>query len=75
MTSKPRVRRHPVSGLTNRQHQVLGLIVEGASNKLIALRLSIVESTVKETVGMLYRELGVQVRVEAAVLAVRRGWF
>lgn len=50
--------------LTLRENQVLALIVEGCSNKEIARRLFLAESTVKSHVNRLYRKLGVKSRAE-----------
>jgi DNA-binding NarL/FixJ family response regulator len=52
---------------------VLGLVVEGASNKDIADALIISESTVKNHLRNILEKLHVQNRVQAAVVAVREG--
>jgi NarL family two-component system response regulator LiaR len=59
--------------LTRREHEVLGLIAHGRSNKRIALELGISEKTVKTHVGHLLAKLGVTDRTQAAVLAVQQG--
>ena len=58
------------AGLTEREKEILGLIAKGMSNKLIALKLGIVESTVKVHVKHMLRKLSLRSRVEAAVWAV-----
>jgi two-component system, NarL family, nitrate/nitrite response regulator NarL len=59
--------------LTPRETEVLGLIAEGLSNKLIADRLKISEHTVKFHVNALLNKLSAETRTEAVVLAARRG--
>lgn len=57
--------------LTEKQRQVLGLVSEGMSNRLIARRLDISEKTVKSHLTTIYGLLGVTDRVQAAVWAQR----
>ncbi len=59
--------------LSERQREVLGLLVKGLPNKLIARRLDIAESTVKLHVGALLRVLGVSNRTHAVIEASRLG--
>jgi DNA-binding NarL/FixJ family response regulator len=59
--------------LTPRELEVLGLIAEGLSNKAIAARLTIRESTVKDHVNSMLEKLGAQSRTEAVTVALRRG--
>jgi two-component system, NarL family, nitrate/nitrite response regulator NarL len=59
--------------LTSRELQVLALLSEGLSNKAIASRLGISESTAKFHVAAILGKLGVGSRAEAIVQAVRRG--
>jgi DNA-binding NarL/FixJ family response regulator len=59
--------------LTDRQTQVLMLLVKGLTNKEIADRLIITSHTVKAHVCAIYEVLGVTCRVQAAVEAVKRG--
>lgn len=51
--------------LTPRQGEVLALLLQGLSNKRIALALGITESTVNEHVSAILQRLGVRSRVEA----------
>ena len=60
--------------LTPRESEVLSLVAEGLSNKLIADRLKISEHTVKFHVNALLTKLGAETRTEAVVLAARRGF-
>jgi DNA-binding NarL/FixJ family response regulator len=67
-------REDEVSGseITEREREVLHLIVGGKTNQEIGLQLKISEKTVEKHVGALLTKLGVASRVEAAVLAVQR---
>jgi len=58
--------------LTPREREILCLLAEGQSNKVIARNLGISDGTVKLHVKAILRKLGVHSRVEAAVLAVER---
>lgn len=62
-----------VEPLTPREGQVLGLLAEGLSNRVIATRLAISESTAKFHVNAILGKLGAETRSEAIVLAVRLG--
>jgi NarL family two-component system response regulator LiaR len=61
----------PDYGLTDRQKEVLALIVEGASNAEIAERLVISPATVRYHVSTILSRLGAANRAEAAALAVK----
>lgn len=61
----------PLAGLSQREREVLGLLVEGLPNKLIARRLEISEKTVKSHLTRIFRELGVTDRMQAALWAER----
>ncbi|MDH5613289.1 MAG: response regulator [Gammaproteobacteria bacterium] len=63
----------PFSTLTPREHEILCLLAEGQSNKLIARNLGISDGTVKLHVKAILRKLGIHSRVEAAVIAVEQG--
>jgi two-component system, NarL family, nitrate/nitrite response regulator NarL len=71
------VRHGPVTRLaeplTSRELQVLALLSEGLSNKAIASRLEISESTAKFHVAAILGKLGVGSRAEAIVQAARLG--
>ncbi|MDQ3896370.1 MAG: response regulator transcription factor [Actinomycetota bacterium] len=62
-------------GLTQRESEVLGLMVRGLSNRAIALRLSIGEDTVKTHARAVYRKLEVADRAQAVAAALREGIF
>jgi DNA-binding NarL/FixJ family response regulator len=64
----------PFAGLSEREREVLQLLVEGMPNKLIARRLEISEKTVKSHLTRIFRELGVTDRTQAALWAERHGF-
>jgi DNA-binding NarL/FixJ family response regulator len=59
--------------LSERELEVLDVIAEGLSNKLIAHRLGISEHTVKTHVASIFAKLGATSRTEAVSIAIRRG--
>jgi len=61
------------AGLTEREMEVLGLIVEGLSNSLIAERLFITRATAKAHVHSILQKLCVDDRTQAAVTAMKEG--
>ncbi len=68
------VKDEPAGGnaynLTPREMDILKHIARGESNKHIAIELGIVDGTVKLHVRAVLKKLGVQTRVQAALLAV-----
>lgn len=62
-----------VNSLTEHEIELLKLIAVGASNKDIADRLFIGESTVKKQVSLMLAKLNLDNRVQAAVFALRSG--
>ena len=63
----------PFSDLTPRETEILCLLADGQSNKLIARNLGISDGTVKLHVKAILRKLNIHSRVEAAVMAVENG--
>lgn len=59
--------------LTDRQVEVFRELIRGLSDKQIARRLNIAESTVKTHVRAIFQALGAQRRSEAAYIARQRG--
>lgn len=59
--------------LSNREMQILSCLVEGNSNKQIADRLHIAETTVKVHVKAILRKIKAQNRTQAAIWATNRG--
>ncbi|MFE2497913.1 response regulator [Streptomyces scopuliridis] len=66
-------RREPdaLSGLSPREREILGLIGEGLTNRQIGERLYLSEKTVKNHISRLLAKLGVERRIQAAVLATQ----
>jgi DNA-binding NarL/FixJ family response regulator len=62
-------------GLTQRESEVLELLVSGHSNKAVAAKLVVSEDTVKTHIRGLYRKLGVSERSGAIAVALREGLF
>lgn len=59
--------------LTRREQQVMELLVDGLTNREIALRLVVEPDTVKDHVQSIIKKLGATDRTHAAVIAVRGG--
>jgi DNA-binding NarL/FixJ family response regulator len=62
----------PAFGLTPRELEIVGAIVEGRTNREIAQRLSISEDTVKRHLTHVFDKTGVSSRLELAMLAVQQ---
>jgi len=62
-------RPDPLSGLTDQERTLLGLLSEGLTNKQIADRMFLAEKTVKNYVSRLLAKLGMERRTQAAVFA------
>jgi DNA-binding NarL/FixJ family response regulator len=60
-------------GLTQRESEVLQLMVHGVSNKAIAKRLVLGEETVKTHVSSIFRKFDVRDRTQAVAYALREG--
>lgn len=59
--------------LSEREHEVLRLLVEGRDNAAIGAELFISPNTVKRHVASIFAKLGVESRLQASVQALRRG--
>ena len=64
----------PFHPLSDREMEVLALVVEGKSNKEIASLLGISHQTVKNHITSILRKFGVEDRTQAVVYALKRGW-
>ncbi|KAA0081930.1 DNA-binding response regulator [Mycolicibacterium sp. P9-64] len=60
-------------GLTQRESEILSLVVTGLSNRGIASKLIIGDETVKSHLRSIYRKFGVSDRTAAAATALREG--
>ncbi|MCX4658035.1 response regulator [Streptomyces uncialis] len=58
-------------GLTSRERDILALIGEGLTNREIGLRVFLAEKTVKNHISRVLAKLGVERRVQAAVIATQ----
>lgn len=58
-------------GLTAREREILTLIGEGLTNRQIGERLYLAEKTVKNHISRLLAKLGVERRIQAAVIATQ----
>lgn len=61
-------------GLTERQLDVLALMMRGKNNKLICRELDLAEPTVKNHVSAILKALGVSSRTEAVLTVTKFGW-
>ena len=61
-------------GLTDRQMDVLALMMQGKSNKLICRQLDLAEPTVKNHVSAILKALNVSNRTEAVLAVAALGW-
>lgn len=66
-------RSPPTQPLTEREHEVLAFIGDGLTNRQIAERLTVTQSTVKWYVRQIYNKLGVESREEAIAQSRRSG--
>ncbi|MFI6560191.1 response regulator [Streptomyces sp. NPDC050534] len=60
-----------LQGLTGREREILDLIGEGLTNRQIGLRLYLAEKTVKNHISRMLAKLGVERRIQAAVIATQ----
>ncbi|MCH0540783.1 response regulator transcription factor [Streptomyces sp. MUM 203J] len=69
----PRQEEQPqgLPALTEREREILALVGEGLTNREIGKRLYLAEKTVKNNISRLLAKLGVERRVQAAVIATQ----
>jgi DNA-binding NarL/FixJ family response regulator len=60
-------------GLTERQAQILALMMKGASNKVIGRELDLAESTVKNQITLILKALSVTSRTQAVLAVTKLG--
>jgi DNA-binding NarL/FixJ family response regulator len=70
---RPRRRETDTFGLTPREHEVLGLLVDGLSQPEIAERLYLSPKTVGTHIQRILGKMGVGSRTQAVALAAREG--
>jgi DNA-binding NarL/FixJ family response regulator len=73
-TTSPRRWPGMLHDLSEAEAEVLALITQGYENSAIARRLYISQNTLKTRIRMMYRRLGFENRVQAAVWAVKHGF-
>jgi two-component system, NarL family, response regulator DevR len=61
-------RKDPLAALTAQERRILDLIGDGLTNRQIGERMFLAEKTVKNYVSSLMSKLGVERRVQAAVM-------
>jgi two-component system, NarL family, nitrate/nitrite response regulator NarL len=69
--SRSTVPQDPLEGLTERESEILKLVVQGLTNREIGDRLHLSEKTIKHYITNILEKLHVRSRMEAAMLAVR----
>ncbi|WP_326571678.1 response regulator transcription factor [Actinacidiphila glaucinigra] len=67
----PEPQDEALAGLTPREREILELIGEGLTNRQIGQRLFLSEKTVKNHISRMLGKLGVERRIQAAVLATQ----
>jgi DNA-binding NarL/FixJ family response regulator len=73
MNRVPHVSAEPWVALTDRELEVLQYLLEGLSNKELAQRLFLSETTVKNHLSSIFAKLGVRDRTQAVLYAVQHG--
>ena len=63
----------PITTLTDREREILGLVAGGLTNREIGDRLHLAEKTIKHYMTNVLQKLQVRSRVEAALLAQKHG--
>jgi DNA-binding NarL/FixJ family response regulator len=70
LMEKAAMPQHKTYGLTPRELEVVGCIVEGCSNRDIARQFSLSEETVKRHLSNIFDKTGVSTRLELALFAI-----
>ncbi|NFV80139.1 response regulator transcription factor [Magnetospirillum aberrantis] len=74
MTIRPTGVPAPFDKLSRREAEILALLVEGRTNKEIALCLDLQEITIKVHLRNVYRKIGAANRAQAVRIAMSSGW-
>ena len=64
----------PLAGLSGREREILGYLIEGQTNKEIARKLDLQEITIKIHLRNVYRKIGAVNRAQAVRIAMSAGW-
>lgn len=64
----------PFDKLSRRESEILALLVEGRTNKEIAIALELQEITIKVHLRNVYRKIGAANRAQAVRIAMSSGW-
>jgi DNA-binding CsgD family transcriptional regulator len=70
--TQPSLHSLDLLGLSQRETEVLGCLMQGLDNQAIALKLSIGISTIRKHLENIYRKFGVQSRTEAIAQALQK---
>ena len=73
LTARTQQSDDPLTSLTDREREILGLVAEGLTNREIGERLHLAEKTIKHYMTNVLQKLHVRSRVEAALLAQKHG--
>lgn len=65
---------NPLNRLEERERTILGMVVDGCTNKEIARALDLQEVTIKVQTRNIYRKLGAANRSQAVRIAMENGW-
>lgn len=66
--------KQPLHIYTKRECEVLQLLAEGMSNRMIAQTLDISEKTVKNHISNIFKKMNVNDRTQAVITAIRNDW-
>lgn len=65
---------NPLARLSKREWEILGLLINGGTNKEIARKLDLQEITIKIHVRNTYKKIGASNRADAVRIALTNGW-
>lgn len=70
--TQPALQSLDLLGLSQRETEVLGCLIQGLDNQAIALKMSVGNSTIRKHLENIYRKFGVQSRTEAIAQALQK---